>query len=262
MAISLIDAIRNGDLKTAKKMLQHNTYPNIDAQTCLRDGTALYWACSLGFLDILQLLLIQGANTSTRTEWGATPLSAASDNNHTQIVRLLLKLNADVNSKTSSGNTPCHLAAYRGFSTVVQLLVEGGADIRLRNNKGQTAMDLAKNSGHNKIASYLRAVSEILQTKELIKRQKSPINTSTVCPRTVAKSEKPALNSCVHNRTLDNYTPRSHVPYTPSTRTIHCANGGYSNPVCHFLKNDLNDLSTSCPDKSQLSYNNIVTLEQ
>ncbi|XP_069101214.1 putative ankyrin repeat protein RBE_0220 [Argopecten irradians] len=263
MAISLIDAIRNGDVKTAKKMLQHNTYPNIDAQTCRRDGTALYWACSLGFLDILQLLLLQGANTSTRTEWGATPLSAASDNNHIQIVRLLLKLNADVNCKTSSGNTACHLAAYRGFSTVVQLLVEGGADIHLRNNKGQTAMDLANNSGHNKIATYLHAVSEIVHKKDLATRQSVPASNTTVCQRSIPKPEKQNPNSRVHEDSrLDNYTPRANVSYKPSNRTMTCANEGYSNSVCQFLRNDLNDLSTSCSEKCQLSYNNIVTLEQ
>ncbi|XP_060070903.1 serine/threonine-protein phosphatase 6 regulatory ankyrin repeat subunit B-like [Ylistrum balloti] len=262
MAICLIDAIRNGDLKTAKKMLQQSTFPNIDAQTCRRDGTALYWACSLGFLDILQLLLLQGANISTRTEWGATPLSAASDNNHTQIVRILLKLDCDVNSKTSAGNTSCHLAAYRGFSTVVQLLVEGGADIRLRNNKGQTAVDLAKNAGHTKIATYLNAVSEIFQTKELVNRQKAPASTSKLNVRVVTKSDKPVLNTRVHDNTLDNYTPRSHVPYTPTSRTIKCAKEGFTNSVCQFLENDLNDLSTSCPEKRKMSYNNIVTLGQ
>ncbi|OWF38454.1 serine/threonine-protein phosphatase 6 regulatory ankyrin repeat subunit A-like [Mizuhopecten yessoensis] len=262
MTISLIDTIRNGDLKTAKTMLQNNNYPNIDAQTCRRDGTALYWACSLGFLDILQLLLLQGANTCTKTEWGATPLSAASDNNHTQIVRILLKLNADVNSKTSSGDTPCHLAAYRGFSAVVQLLVEGGADIRLRNNKGQTAYDLAKNSEHSKIASYLHAVSEMFENKERSNRQTALACTSTVNMRTVVKSEYPVQNYHVLHRSVDNYTPRSCVPYTPSTRTVACAKKGCSHSVCQFLKNDLNDLSTSCPTKRQLSFNNIVTLEQ
>lgn len=87
MAISLIDTIRNGDVQAAKKMLQQHRYANIDAQTSRQDGTALYWACSLGFIDLIHLLIFHGADVNAKTEWGATPLCAAADNNHTQAVR-------------------------------------------------------------------------------------------------------------------------------------------------------------------------------
>lgn len=87
MAYSLIDAVRCGDTETAKKILMNKKYTALDSQGSKNDGTALFWASCRGFLEILQLLLIQGASLSAKTAWGATPMHAACDNNQPDIVR-------------------------------------------------------------------------------------------------------------------------------------------------------------------------------
>lgn len=87
MAISLIDAIRQGDIELAKRLLIQRNYKEIDRQSARKDGTALYWACCLGILDIVHLLVLHGADVNSETSWKSTPLHAACDNNHCDVVR-------------------------------------------------------------------------------------------------------------------------------------------------------------------------------
>jgi len=87
MAICLIDAIRNGDVTTARKILKQRKYTHIDSQTSRKDGTALFWACCRGLLDIIRMLLFQGADVNAKTAWGSTPLCAATDNNQLETIR-------------------------------------------------------------------------------------------------------------------------------------------------------------------------------
>lgn len=54
-------------------------------------GTALYWMCVHGELDIVKQLLTLGADPNTTNCIKQTPLHAASDMGYTHIVKLLLK---------------------------------------------------------------------------------------------------------------------------------------------------------------------------
>jgi ankyrin repeat protein len=50
-----------------------------------------------GYLEIVELLLKNGADTNKSTKYGETPLSIACKYGHLEIVELLLKNGADVN---------------------------------------------------------------------------------------------------------------------------------------------------------------------
>ncbi|KAK7476330.1 hypothetical protein BaRGS_00032448 [Batillaria attramentaria] len=155
MARQLIEAIRKGDESEARNILRNEQYGCIDCQTSRRDGTALFWACAKGFLELVQLLIHKGANVNARTSYNSTPLIAAADRNRYQVMRCLVQNGADVNAQTSNGDTACHLAAYRGHLEAVKLLVEVGADLDLTNNKFRTPYDDAMRQGHVDILPYL-----------------------------------------------------------------------------------------------------------
>lgn len=166
MAISLIEAIRNGDQDTAKRILQQRTYTCIDKQSPRKDGTALFWACCRGYIEIVHLLILHGADVNECTSWGAAPLHACADHNRVDILRLLFRFGANVNLQTVQGDTPCHLASYRGHNQCVQYLAEHGADINITNNKQHTVLDDALNSGHYGIYEYLLAVQDIVKKSD------------------------------------------------------------------------------------------------
>lgn len=87
MAISLIEAIRSGDVTLAKKLLAQRKFTCLNSQTARNDGTALYWACCLGYLELARSLLEQGANPNTLTAWRGSPLHAACDNDQFDVAQ-------------------------------------------------------------------------------------------------------------------------------------------------------------------------------
>jgi ankyrin repeat protein len=87
MAISLIEAIRSGNITLAKKLLAQRKFTCLNSQTARNDGTALYWACCLGYLGLAQSLMEQGASPNILTSWKGSPLHAACDNNQIQVAQ-------------------------------------------------------------------------------------------------------------------------------------------------------------------------------
>lgn len=54
-------------------------------------GTTLYWSCVHGDVELVQKLLLLGADINAVNSYGHTPLHAAVDMGHHQVVQLLLK---------------------------------------------------------------------------------------------------------------------------------------------------------------------------
>ncbi|KAH3819216.1 hypothetical protein DPMN_120950 [Dreissena polymorpha] len=155
MAISLLEAIKNGDQDAAKRILIQKLYSNIDRQSSRKDGTPLFWCCCRGYMELARLILLHGADVNRRTAWGASPLHAGADHNQPDVIKLLVDFGANVNLQTTNGDTACHLAAYRGYKECVYRLVQLGADVNVRNQKHQTAVQEAYSRGHYDIYSYL-----------------------------------------------------------------------------------------------------------
>lgn len=213
MAISLIEAIRNGDQDSAKRILQQRTYTSIDKQSPRKDGTALFWACCRGYIEIVHLLILHGADVNKCTSWGSTPLHACADHNHAEILRLLLRFGANVNVQTAQGDTACHLASYRGHAQCVQCLAEHGADINITNNKRHTVLDDAINCGHYDIYQYLLAVQDIVRKRD----------TQSSLPHPSRTSRKMEVQSSTSGDT----SPTENAPVTCSSKNMALDNGRY-----------------------------------
>lgn len=88
MARYLLDAIASGNECQALDIILQGSYGgSLDGQTSRRDGTALFWCCCRGQLDLVRLLVQKGAWLEARTKWQATPLHGAVDNNYLDVVR-------------------------------------------------------------------------------------------------------------------------------------------------------------------------------
>ena len=91
-------------------------------------STALTWAASKGYMEIVKILLdLSDINPDQEeTEYGRTPLSWAAESGHEGIVDMLLE-REDVNPDhpdTKYGRTPVSLAAENGHEEVVKMLLE------------------------------------------------------------------------------------------------------------------------------------------
>lgn len=105
--------------------------------------TFLLKAVTAGNIDIVSLLIDQGANVNYQDSLGNTALSYASRENIIEIVSLLINKGAKVDMQDNSGNTPLSLALtynYRCNMEVAEFLIKNGANINNQDKNGYTPL--------------------------------------------------------------------------------------------------------------------------
>ena len=91
-------------------------------------------------MQVVELLLLYGANVNAQDSSGNTPLHACSLNGHAACAAMLLLHQADTALQTTRGDTALHLAAKWGDVDIVRLLLKAHVDSKIRNEQGQTAL--------------------------------------------------------------------------------------------------------------------------
>jgi hypothetical protein len=89
-------------------------------------------------VDLVRLLLEQGAPLDARDLAGSTALYTAADNDRLAVVQQLLVKGADPNLPGRSGVTPIAAAAFRDNDQAVALLLGRGADPKVADATGKT----------------------------------------------------------------------------------------------------------------------------
>ena len=111
-------------------------------------------------IELVNLLLVNGASVNEKDSIGATALSEASLNGKTKIAKLLLEKGANVNSEDKDGWTPLHFASAAGHLDMVKLLIANGANVSAKANNplnpkefppDVTSVKLASNFFHEEI---------------------------------------------------------------------------------------------------------------
>lgn len=105
----------------------------------LSDYTPLSLAASGGYVDIIQLLLNNGAeiNSRTNSKLGISPLMLAAMNGHEDATRLLLENGSDINAQIETNkNTALTLACFQGRAEVARQLIQYGANVEHRAKVG------------------------------------------------------------------------------------------------------------------------------
>ncbi len=144
-----IQACLNNKMEYIKLLLSHPALKvdEIDPST---GHSALHLAFDRGLdsMEIVELLLKNGANINLRNRDGETPLTIAVTKNSMELVKFLLENDADINLRNRDGETPLTIAAAKNFMEIVKFLLENDAKINLRNRDGDTPLSIAvtKNS--------------------------------------------------------------------------------------------------------------------
>lgn len=104
--------------------------------------TALCKACQLGHLSQVEILIKAGANVSSQTHSGYSPLAETAINNRPEIIHLLLDHGAYVHPRDHRDRTPLLLACMSDPSApeCVQLLLDHGANAEAQNESGWTPL--------------------------------------------------------------------------------------------------------------------------
>jgi len=106
-------------------------------------ATALHWTKKK---EIAELLLSKGSDVNAKTDTGITPLHIAAGGTNEELVKFLIAHGADVNARDINGKTPLHRVTISWSKEVAEILVAHGADIYAKDKQGRTFVSMAKGS--------------------------------------------------------------------------------------------------------------------
>ncbi|XP_006813678.1 uncharacterized protein LOC100374409 [Saccoglossus kowalevskii] len=163
----LVEETKNGNIKEVAKLLEMGA--SVDA-TCYIKAlfyasenymSPLMYAASLGYTDILKLLLNKGADPCLCDRFDVTATHWAAEKGHVQCIKLLLDNGANPSIATKyskpgcytavphrGGTTPLHLAARYNNSACIKELIDNGADYNAQDELGMTSLYIASHAGH------------------------------------------------------------------------------------------------------------------
>ena len=118
-------AAEEGDLAEVKRLLELGT--DVNLQDTEYGATALMWAAGYGHTEIVELLIVSGADLDLKSQFGYTALMMAANGGYTNIVELLINAGAEVNVQNVYGDTALMLAAGWCHTEIVELLKAAGA---------------------------------------------------------------------------------------------------------------------------------------
>ncbi|WP_264687682.1 ankyrin repeat domain-containing protein [Wolbachia endosymbiont (group B) of Erynnis tages] len=149
----LLTIVESGGFNEAKGLIAQGA--NIDTND-KNGNTLLYSAAEIGDLNLVKLLLDNGANIEAKNgEYQATPLHGAVENYRIDVVKLLLNRGTNVNAEDKDNWTPLHYGADTNSPDIVKVLVDAHANLGAKGNYGKTPLDIAKDKGHNNIVECL-----------------------------------------------------------------------------------------------------------
>ena len=153
-AAELHDAAAKGDLEEVKRLVSRRGADVNEISDKRGDTfhmTPLMLAARGGYLDVVDLLLSSGADTSREDKGSGRelPLTYAAAGGHLAIVNLLLSSGADI----EAGEPPLSLASENGHEDVVRLLLERGANPN--RTWGELPLTRAVANGHLQVAELL-----------------------------------------------------------------------------------------------------------
>ncbi|KAJ6563626.1 ankyrin repeat-containing domain protein, partial [Mycena vulgaris] len=103
-------------------------------------GGLLQEASLQGLVDVVRILVENGASVDTNEGEYDSPLQAASVSGHDEIIGLLLTHGANINLQGTRYGTALELAAFFGHKSSVRLLIDGGANVNAAGGRYGTAL--------------------------------------------------------------------------------------------------------------------------
>lgn len=95
-----------------------------------------------------------------RPATGSTPLGDAAFHGNLEIVKLLIDQGADLNATNRDGSTPLIVAAFMCRTEVVQYLLKNGASLTHKNNRGDTAIDVVSGDWNDGLAALYKGIGD------------------------------------------------------------------------------------------------------
>jgi hypothetical protein len=147
----LRSAALNGKYGLVRDLIRQGI--NVNAPAPDGSWTALAYAAAKGYLPVVRLLLVAGAEVNPVA--GRAPIGEAAYWGQTKVVELLISAGADINQPDTEGWTPLMKTIAWNSAEAAKLLLKAGADTTLCNYEGKTALAIAQADGKQAIVKLL-----------------------------------------------------------------------------------------------------------
>ncbi|KAL8820842.1 MAG: hypothetical protein Q9191_007431 [Dirinaria sp. TL-2023a] len=149
-------------LKWGSEIVQILLQTDLNLEARDKDGrTALLWAAATGKEALAKLLLLgrirNNADIDATNNRGKTALHLAveSKNNRLELVKVLLENGANVHARSDGGWTALHNAAEKGYVDVASLLLQWKANVNATTSSGMTSLHWSARNGHVDVVKLL-----------------------------------------------------------------------------------------------------------
>ncbi len=159
----LLQAIENGNIRKAEKLLNKIDNPNI---TSVDGNTPLIIAAKKGYDDLIVQLINEGADINKRNYDGYDAVMQAVQSNNMSTLKLLLKYGPKFKSILEGGDTAFTLAAKNNNAQALKLLLNairdyrGASEYLISLHLGKTIQTAAKNGDLNTINVILSSLGD------------------------------------------------------------------------------------------------------
>jgi ankyrin repeat protein len=164
----LMFAADSGDAETVKALLRAGANPNVKVMSFhageITPLTRAIDSDSEHRVEIVRLLISARAQINPQGKFAMSSLMHAVGD--LEIVKLLIANGADVNQKNFRGATALMAAAIDGPASVVKYLLEHGADVNARDKDGTTALMCAESQRDEFGASDREEIIQLLKRAE------------------------------------------------------------------------------------------------
>ncbi|CAH0549306.1 unnamed protein product [Brassicogethes aeneus] len=153
-ATALHDAAATGNVEIAKVLLSKKA--DIDAQD-INGNSPLMFAVNKNHTETAEFLINQGANVNLRgSKDKIMALHVAAATGNVEIVNVLVSNGADIDAQDINGKSPLIYAVRKNHTETAKFLINKGADVNLRGSKDNaTALHDAAATGNVEIAKVL-----------------------------------------------------------------------------------------------------------
>ena len=162
----LLQACKRGDTKRVETLLKEGANPNAKDSF---GSTCLMIAAANGYVDVLKLLILHGANINetyngkglaglegeTALHYAIEGYSWDRNKNKEKCAIYLVNHGIDLDKRDELGLTYLMLASREGMANLVKELIRKGMNVNEESNKGYTALMLAAMKGHTEIVRIL-----------------------------------------------------------------------------------------------------------
>ena len=129
--------------KSQQSTPQAETKPTEPVATAKAPDIPLWEAAMNGNIKAVKQHLAAGTDVNDKGLFGGTPLIFAESR---EIIELLIVAGADVNYSPENGITPLARAVIRADKESAELLISSGADVNSKDREGDTPLDTVKSS--------------------------------------------------------------------------------------------------------------------